>query len=365
MGANVKKEAKNMLIISADSTNLHVVDGSPLPSGSVTNPSVMFELDSFWEQYAVTAIFYGNGNTVHLANIVSGVKYTVPWECIAEPGVVKISLFGIKEGVLSTTVGTTVQVIDSGINESTLPQSPTPSAYQQYVNAVTELAEQAAESARLAEATVQNIQDIPEAISEAEYVLEHARTASASAEALLAYTNQIKDFVNSAKTKPTAVIDQNTGNFIYFWIGTKAEYNAQLADGKCFDDFYCIITDDSTIADVTELINEALSYIARCHSAPEHLDDALSIDESDPSADINRFKYSVSFESSNCPDVEDFSAIREPVDYLDENTPAVVTLTEVLPIYGRKWVNVYGNDHSTPSDNSWLGWKIMSTPTEY
>lgn len=354
-----------MLIIAADSTSLHVVDGSPLPSGSKNKPSVMFELDSFWEQYAVTAIFDGNGKTVHMANIVSGVKYSIPWECITEPGVVKISLFGIKEGTLSTVIGTSFQVVESGINEASVPQSPTPSAYEQYVNAVTKLANQAESSAARAEQTVKGIENLPALISEAEQVLNFAKTASASAEEVLYNTDKIMTIINSVQTKPTAVINQNNGNFIYFWIGTKAEYSAQLADGKTFDDCYCIFTDDTTLFEAAEILNRIMTYLVRSHTAPAYLDDALKLDKNDPSADVNLYKHRVTSESANSPAVDGFVAIRDPLMCLDENTAAIVTLTEVSPIYGRRWINIYSNDHSNPADNSWQGWKIMSTPTDY
>ena len=354
-----------MLIIAADSTSLHVVDGSPLPSGSKNKPSVIFELDSFWEQYAVTAIFNGNGETVHLANISSGIKYSIPWECIAEPGVVKISLFGIKEGTLSTVIGTSFQVLESGINESAMPQSPTPSAYEQYVNAVSKFASEAENNAAAAESAVKSLDNIPSLLNEAEQVLEFAKTASASAEEVLENTDKIMTIINSVQTKPTAVINQNNGNFIYFWIGTKKEYAAQIADGKTFDDCYCIFTDDTTIQEAAELLNKIVSYIVHNHAAPDFLDDALKFDAADASADLNLHKQRITSESANCPSVDGFVAIRDPLSCLDENTAVIVTMTEIAPLYGRRWINIYSNDHLNPADNSWQGWKIMSTPTEY
>lgn len=354
-----------MLIIAADSNSLHVVDGSPLPSGSINKPSVMFELDSFWEQYAVTAVFDGNGKTVQLANIASGVQYSVPWECVTEPGVVKISLFGIKEGVLSTVIGTSFQVVESGINEAALPQSPTPSAYEQYVNTVSRLASDAENSAALAQQTVENIKDYNLLMDEAKYVLKASREAYTSAESVLDNTEKIMTIINSVQTKPTAVINQNNGNFIYFWIGTRAEYGIQVANGKSFDDCYCIFTDDTTMYDAADLLRRIAAYIMASHSTPAELNDALAFNGNNQSDEVNLYKYRITSDSANRPNIDGFNAVRDPIMWFDDNAAAIVTLTEVRPVYGRRWINIYSNDHSTPADNSWQGWKIMSTPTDY
>lgn len=178
-----------MLIIRVSETRVHVDSGSPVPSGGTAAPEVLFRPDEFWDGYALTAVFEGNGQTRYLANISGEVAYRVPWECVSAAGVVTVRVFGVREDGRATTLPATLQVTDSGL-PGALPADPTPSAYEQYVNAVqtnAALAESAAYSAQAnadaVAAAAEAIGDIPEMRAAAQSMVEDARVALDTAEA--------------------------------------------------------------------------------------------------------------------------------------------------------------------------------------
>ncbi|MBP5618174.1 MAG: hypothetical protein J6X61_03380, partial [Clostridia bacterium] len=139
-----------MLIIRVSPTRVHVESGSPLPSGSTAAPEVTFRLDDYWADYALTAVFEGNDQTRYLTNLADGLPYDLPWECITEAGVVTVRVFGVNGEGRATTLPATLQVLDSGL-PGAMPAPPTPTAYEQYVNAVQANADTASSAASAAE----------------------------------------------------------------------------------------------------------------------------------------------------------------------------------------------------------------------
>lgn len=361
-----------MLIIHVSPACAYVESGSPIPSGSVGNPTVMFRLDEFWADYAVTAQFDGCGNRVDIANLHSDKAYTVPWECISEAGVLTVRVFGLRENDIATTRSATVQVVASGIDGSTLPQEPTPTAYQQYVNQVHGDANRAADSAAAAESacdiaqnsaaisqqTVAAIAEIPARFQEAEALLAAAEEANQAACAASALATE------AAKKKPAALVESNHGREVRFWFGTQDEYAAQMEAGAISDTTYCVITDDTTAQEVAAIIAAAEDIFNGQYGTPETLSDALLISTEDPFAALNTHRWRITPESIHRPTVdsvavENFYGIREPILRFDDDIIAVARITEIAPVFGRQWITYYSS-----SDESWnyQGWIVLSSP---
>ena len=366
-----------MLTIRVSPTYVHVVSGSPIPSGSTGAPQVTFQLDDYWNDYAVTAAFEGNGNVRHLSNIANGQVYTVPWECISQEGVLTIRVFGARSGSLSTTLSATVQVVASGI-ESVLPEEPTPSAYEQFVSEIAEDADIANTAVREALSALDSAVSLMDQISEMDSLLSRIEAAAeeipsmqeaanqlvnAAAEAVET-ANQASETANQASETALqiaampaiAVQETNKSRALRFWIGDMSDYHQLLYSSGLADDTHYIITDDPTIGDLSTKVEELNAYMEGLIWPPSLLSDALDCDLGNPMALRNHKRYLITSTTTNIPDIEGFCGLREPVLYADANCAAMVTLTEVRPVPGRRWINLLSNDHQTPDDNAWTGW---------
>ncbi len=122
----------------ASDHSLYVDGNGVIPSGCVNVPTFSVALSSDWDGYSVTAQFIGCGNTLHVAGIKNNCVYAIPWECLSEPGAVTVSLKGICEDKVRTTLPVTLSVRASLVTDGTEPQTATPSAYEQYVRKVEE-----------------------------------------------------------------------------------------------------------------------------------------------------------------------------------------------------------------------------------
>ena len=274
-----------MLIIRVSPTRVHVESGSPLPSGSTAAPEVTFRLDDFWADYAVTAASEGNDQTRYLSNLADGEAYAVPWECICEAGTVTVRVFGINERGRATTLPATLQVFDSGL-PGALPAPPTPSAYEQYVNAVqanADLAQAAAASsasdaAAVAEA-VAAIGDIPSMRQQADAMIEEAgradEAASAAAESatqtaaqIAALTAQAGDLLTEAgevleEAEAAAAAVAQADARIRALEGLTARQNKQLSNLIALHAGHETTTvTDSTLASVKTVPAGVLPYAA-------------------------------------------------------------------------------------------------------
>ena len=361
-----------MLIIRVSDTAAHVESGSPIPSGSVSNPTVAFQLDDFWKGYAVTAQFSGAGKQVDLANIKSNKEYSVPWECITDSGVLTLRVFGINADSVATTEPTTVQVVDSGIGSASFPQKPTPSAYQQYVEQVHSFAESAdinahiaQECAEISRQSVAAVTEIPRLLAQTNEAAAIANDAATAAEAAVRDANVACELAaKAAKMKPAALVEANKGREVRFWFGTTAEYTAQVEAGAISDTTYCIITDDTSVQEVVSALATVQDILAGQHDTLEAISDALLISIDSPFSPLNTHCWKVTPQSANHPAIDEetasnFIGIREPVLRLDDDIVAVIRMTEITPVFGRQWIARY-----SLSEDSWYndGWSLLSTP---
>ncbi len=125
-----------MIKFKANDLRLHIEQGGVIPTGCVNTPEFTVELSPEWDGYSVTAQFIGAGKALHIAEIESGIAYTVPWECLTKAGGVSVSLMGVKGDAVKTSLPATISVKESLITDGSQPQTATPSAYEQYVNLV-------------------------------------------------------------------------------------------------------------------------------------------------------------------------------------------------------------------------------------
>lgn len=360
-----------MLIIQVSEHRTHVVSGAPLASGCVETPKVKFLLDEFWDGYAVTAQFTGGSSRVNLANITPNREYNVPWECITEAGVLTLQIFGFKGDAVATTTPTTLQVIDSGINSATLPQEPTPSAYQQYVVEVDGLANYADDCAGRAEAAanqateaVESLKNLPALAEQAQGIVDSVGSTLASAENALEVANNASEVATeAARKKPEALVESNHGLEVRFWFGTKSEYAEQQSAGLIADTTYCVLTDDTTAEDALALVNTVRETFIGQYAYPEYIADALLISTDNPLSELNTHRRKITPDTLNIPAIDGtpvagFYGIREPVVPYDDDIVAVVKITEIKPVCGRQWISYY-----SVNDSAWHngGWAIMQT----
>ena len=361
-----------MLIIRVSDKGAHVESGLPIPSGSVSNPKIKFILDDFWKDYAVTARYLGSGKTVDQPNIRSGKEYKVPWECIAESGVLTLKVFGVNGNSVATTEPTTIQVVASGINTADFPQEPTPSAYQQYVeqvhtaaqNAHTD-AETAQECAAISRECIESIESLPDLFVEANELIRQAQNAANETDATLAAANEACEIATeAAKKKPEALVEANKGREVRFWFGTTAEYNKQMSAGSISDTTYCILTDDTSVQEAAEVLATVQNVFAGQYGEPEVISDALLISTDDPFSSLNTHRWQITPQSANHPAIDEettdhFVGIREPVIRFDNDIVAVVRMTEIAPVFGRQWITRF-----SAAEENWYndGWAILATP---
>lgn len=92
-----------------------------------------------WDGVAKTALFEYSGGVKQM--LLEDDRCMVPWEALAKPGILKVSVFG---GDLITVGQAIVRVCESGYKDGSAPSPPTPDIYAQILdaaNAAKEIAE--------------------------------------------------------------------------------------------------------------------------------------------------------------------------------------------------------------------------------
>ncbi|MEE1186446.1 MAG: hypothetical protein UHN02_03600 [Acutalibacteraceae bacterium] len=128
-----------MLVIKADKTFLKVLEGGVIPSGTVGAEKIKFIFSDEWAQYTKTVHFTGSDKTIIIEGVENDKAFSIPYECLVEPGTLKIALYGIYKDERMPTIYTTVEVRDSGITDGELPSSPTQSVYEQILSMYNDL----------------------------------------------------------------------------------------------------------------------------------------------------------------------------------------------------------------------------------
>lgn len=106
-------------------------DDLDMVQGSVGCDAVALDLDAEWDGLAVTVAFEGSGAMRTASKGPDG--YVVPWECLAEPGAVRVGIEGRAHGVLPKHANMArpfrcLRSMDAG--EATAPGDPTESEWR-------------------------------------------------------------------------------------------------------------------------------------------------------------------------------------------------------------------------------------------
>ncbi len=137
IGSVIFKGGFLMLIkFTANDISLHIGGSSIIPTGCVNTPDFTIELSEEWQGYSLTVQFADKERVLHVAGIEAGEKYPIPWECLTSAGAVAVSLMGVADDKVKTTLPAVLSVRESAVTSGSQPQTPTASAYEQYVNLV-------------------------------------------------------------------------------------------------------------------------------------------------------------------------------------------------------------------------------------
>ena len=132
--------------LHATSKDLLIMESERLISGSVKIYTCEFTFDSSWDGYLVTAVFSTGNRLINMA--VADGKCEIPHE-VLRPGVrIRIGIFGVDgERTRPTTYSEWIPVEQGADGRGAAGKPPTPSVYEQWVNAIAEDADRA-ETAR-------------------------------------------------------------------------------------------------------------------------------------------------------------------------------------------------------------------------
>lgn len=112
---------------------LAVVHQPVLASGDVGTTRVEYELDHFWDGYALTGTFYASRlpNEVYEQPLTAG-ACVIPWEVLQDPDILYIGLRGVNgDGLVKTAAPVRYRIIKGSPCGTDTPMEPTPDVYQQ------------------------------------------------------------------------------------------------------------------------------------------------------------------------------------------------------------------------------------------
>ena len=112
---------------------LAVVHQPVLASGDVGTTRVEYELDSFWDGYALTGTFYASRlpSEVYEQPLTAG-ACVIPWEVLQDPDILYIGLRGVNgDGLVKTAAPVRYRIIKGSPCGTDTPREPTPDVYQQ------------------------------------------------------------------------------------------------------------------------------------------------------------------------------------------------------------------------------------------
>lgn len=144
------------------------------PSMSIVSNSkniykCVFTFTDDWADYTKTAVFMLN-NGDPMERPVDENTCVIPWEAIQDSGNLKIGVFGLMGEEPNVTRYPTVWTqnisVLQGVPDADPGQTPSPSAYQQFVLSVQNSANEAKEAAKEAEASIAKIEEITANIKE-------------------------------------------------------------------------------------------------------------------------------------------------------------------------------------------------------
>lgn len=187
-------------------------DGITFVSSSCNIYSCSFDFSEDWQEYTKTAVFRLNDGTP-IEIPVSDNACKIPWEALQNPGILRIGVYGLTGQYPDLkrypTVWSREIKVAEGVPDGDEGQPPSPSAYEQFVEAVKEsadIAQKAAEEAQEAAAGVHN------------YKVGHGLKLESDGETLA--VNAVNDFDGDNTLPITAAAVQTTVGNIEILLST-------------------------------------------------------------------------------------------------------------------------------------------------
>ena len=111
------------------------VDVRELVSGTVKTDRIVLDLDREWDGTDVTLTVTGSGVSVSPMRESDG-SYTIPWECTAKPGAVRVAVEGSRDGakLLHSVMESPMVCVQGADEQGQGPSDPTPTELQQLVD---------------------------------------------------------------------------------------------------------------------------------------------------------------------------------------------------------------------------------------
>lgn len=111
------------------------VDVRELVSGTVRTDRIVLDLDREWDGTDVTVTVTGSGVSVSPMRESDG-SYTIPWECTAKPGAVRVAVEGSRDGakLLHAVMERPMVCVQGAEEQGQGPSDPTPTELQQLVD---------------------------------------------------------------------------------------------------------------------------------------------------------------------------------------------------------------------------------------
>lgn len=207
-----------MIRYMVDGQRLLAIDKWVPVAGTAGAYTLHFTFSDDWEGLTRHAVFK-SGDTEVASIINSDSECSVPWEVLTEPGWLSVGVYGAKSGVRYPTVWERQRPILPAPDDATEGTEPTDTLWQQFVDAVAEDANKAAESKRAAAASA------AAAAKSAEDSEGSASAAAASAtEAAASASAAAKDASHAAESEQRSV--EHAQN---------AEESARAAEGHAED----------------------------------------------------------------------------------------------------------------------------------
>ena len=188
---------------------LTVTDQPELASGDQNSVLLRVEVDTMWDGYTLSAVFFTDGDETVYEQLLANNECIIPHEVLASDGNLYIGIRGVDADNNRVKTSTLIKYkVEKGAPSGTaISVPPTADVYQQLLKLSNDTREIA-----------QSVRD---------------------------------DFEAGAIP---ALQEQNKKEGFMFWVGTKAEYEAQK--DTISKNTFCVITDDTTEADILKVIDQ-------------------------------------------------------------------------------------------------------------
>lgn len=114
-----------------------------LASGDQNSAVIHVDVDSAWDGYTISGVFFTEKDPTEYDMLLVGGKCTIPWEVLAEPGILYIGIRGVsaKDVAVKTSTFVRYKIVRGASFPNGADGTPTESIYMQFVELVESLKE--------------------------------------------------------------------------------------------------------------------------------------------------------------------------------------------------------------------------------